>query len=72
MKTEMNFKLIVSLILTGFAVIFIIQNIATVDFRFILWSWHLPLALLMFFLLAIGILVGWMLHSYALHRRRRR
>jgi putative membrane protein len=55
----MNVKLILSLILVGLAVIFIIQNVAVVEIQFLFWTMSMSRALFMFFLLAIGLLTGW-------------
>lgn len=65
----MHTKLVVSLVLAGFAVLFIVQNAAVVDIRFLFWKISMSRSLFMFFMLAIGILVGWMLHSYYLHKK---
>ncbi|MEJ2179943.1 MAG: LapA family protein [Gammaproteobacteria bacterium] len=55
--------------LSGLAVLFIVQNAAIVDIRFLFWKMSMSRALFMFFMLAIGILVGWMLHSFYLHKK---
>ncbi len=65
----MNFKLIVILILTCLAVIFIIQNVEIVEIRFLFWSIKLSRSLLMFFLVAAGIIIGWFLNSFFRHRK---
>ena len=65
----MHTKLVVSLVLAGLAVLFIVQNAAVVDIRFLFWKISMSRALFMFFMLAIGILLGWMLHSYYLHKK---
>ena len=65
----MNYKMLLILILSGLAVLFIIQNVAVVEIQFLFWSTHIPRSLLMFLLIAIGIMIGWFLHSYARHRR---
>jgi uncharacterized integral membrane protein len=67
----MNFKLIFSLILVGLAVLFVIQNVAVVEIQFLLWSFSLSRAFLIFCVLAVGILVGWLMHSYAVHKEKR-
>ena len=63
-----NIKLIVSLLLTGLIVIFVTQNAAVVEIRFLLWELSMSRSLLIFFVLAIGILTGWLLNSYMSHR----
>lgn len=65
----MHIKLIFSLILAGLAVIFVIQNVAVVEISFMTWHISMSRSLLIFFILAIGILIGWLMHSYVIHRR---
>ncbi|MGZ5144594.1 MAG: LapA family protein [Burkholderiales bacterium] len=60
----MHFKLILGLILAGLAVLFVIQNVAVVEVRFLFWGLHMTLSLLIFLLYAGGMIVGWLLHSY--------
>jgi uncharacterized integral membrane protein len=60
----MNIKLIVALVLAGLAVIFIVQNVTVVEVKFLLWSVEISRALLMFLLLAAGIVIGWFLHGH--------
>lgn len=65
----MQTKLIVTLVLVGLAVVFIVQNAAVVDIRFLFWKMSMSRALFMFFMLAVGIVAGWILHSYFLHKK---
>lgn len=67
----MNAKLLVVLVLLGAAVLFIVQNVAMVEIQFLFWSMQMSRSLLMFLLLAIGILIGWFLHAFVKHRRAR-
>jgi len=64
----MNYKMLLILILSGLAVLFIIQNVAVVEIQFLFWATQMPRSLLMFLLLAIGIIIGWFLHGYVRHR----
>lgn len=66
----MQVKLILSLVLAGLAVLFIVQNVAVVEIRFLFWTISMSRALFMFFLLAIGVVVGWSLHSLHVHRKK--
>lgn len=65
----MSFYLMLILALAGFAVVFIIQNVAAVEVNFLLWTLSMSRALLIFFTLAIGFLLGWFLHSYYSYRK---
>ena len=64
----MNIKLTLILVLSGIVLIFVTQNVAAVEVTFLLWSISMSRALLIFFALAIGILIGWFLRSYVEHR----
>ncbi|WP_054033115.1 lipopolysaccharide assembly protein LapA domain-containing protein [Desulfatitalea tepidiphila] len=56
-------KLIIGAILAGLAVVFIIQNVTVMELRFLFWTLSMSGALLMFFILAAGIILGWLLHG---------
>jgi putative membrane protein len=64
-----SIKLIIALILTGVAVVFIVQNAQVGELRFLVWTLAVSQALLLFFTLAIGLLTGWVLHAWFAHRR---
>ena len=68
----MNFKLALLLTLSSLAVIFIVQNVAVVEVSFLYWSASMSSALLVFFTLMTGILLGWFMHSYFLYQKSRR
>jgi len=65
----MNFKLILIIILTSLIVIFITQNVAVVEVSFLFWSVSMSRALLIFFMLVSGFILGWFLHSYLSYRK---
>lgn len=67
----MNLRLILVLILGSLAVIFIAQNVAVVEISFLFWRASLSSALLIFFTLMIGFLLGWFLNSYLLYQKSR-
>lgn len=67
----MHFKLILILVLSALAVVFILQNVTDVEVQFLFWSTQLPRSLLIFLLLTTGFLLGWFLHGYLRFRRRR-
>ena len=66
----MKYKLIISLVLICLIVIFIIQNVAVVEIDFFFWSIAMSRVLLMLILLVVGIIVGWLLKSYSIQRRK--
>jgi uncharacterized integral membrane protein len=67
----MDIKLIVILMLAGLVVLFIIQNVAVVEIRFLFWSIQMSRSLLMFLLLAIGMIIGWFLRDHLKYRKAR-
>lgn len=65
----MNLKLTLILILSIMGVLFIVQNSAVVEIGFLFWRASMSSALLIFFTLMAGFLLGWFLHSYLLYRK---
>ena len=66
---NMNYKLLLILVISGLAVLFIIQNVTVVEIRFLLWSVQMSRSLLIFILLAIGMIIGWVSRGYLQHHR---
>jgi len=67
----MNYKLILILILSGLVLLFTIQNVVVAEIQFLFWSIQMSRSLLIFFLLAVGIIMGWFLHGYFKPRKGR-
>ncbi|MGA2781866.1 MAG: LapA family protein [Smithella sp.] len=65
----MNFKIILVIILSGFALIFLAQNIQVVTVSFLFWEMSMSRAVLIFFTLLIGFIIGWFLNSYLSYRK---
>ncbi len=65
----MNLKLMLILLLSSLVVVFIAQNVAVVEIGFLFWRISMSSALLIFFTLMIGFILGWFLHGYLLHRK---
>jgi lipopolysaccharide assembly protein A len=65
----MNYKLILILILSGLILLFIIQNVVVVEIQFLFRSIQMSRSLLIFFPLAVGMIMGWFLHGYLKRRK---
>ncbi|GAB4347468.1 MAG: hypothetical protein Kow0089_24950 [Desulfobulbaceae bacterium] len=65
----MRAKLVLSLMLAAMVVLFIIQNVTVVEISFLFWTISMSRSLMIFFVLAIGIIIGWLLHGSFVHRR---
>ena len=68
----MNYKMITALILAGLAVVFIVQNVNVVEIKFLFWSIQMSRSLFMFFLLAVGIIVGWIMRGHLIKKKIKR
>lgn len=66
----MNYKIAVGLIIAFFVMIFIVQNVAVVEVRFLFWSIAMSRALLMTILLVAGIVIGWLIGSLGRMKKR--
>lgn len=65
-----SIKSIFSLLLIIAVLIFSIQNIASVEIQFLLWSFSIPRAFLIVILLGIGFIIGMLFYSIAFRRNR--
>lgn len=53
---------LLNLVIVGLVVVFAIQNAATVEVQFLLWSTAMPRVVILFLFFAAGALVGWLAH----------
>lgn len=66
----MNAKLILGVVIIGLVAIFIIQNAAAVSIHFLAWTLSMNGALLFIIILMLGIVVGWLLHTFVIFRKK--
>ena len=67
-----NNRLIAILVLIGLVLLFIFQNVATVEIHFLFWSTSMPRSLMILLILLAGILIGWFLRSYLRYLKKRK
>ncbi|HBH86994.1 MAG TPA: DUF1049 domain-containing protein [Syntrophaceae bacterium] len=65
----MNLTIILMVIVACLALVFTVQNVAAVTVSIFFWDISLSLSLLIFFILAIGFIIGWFLHSFIAYRK---
>lgn len=65
-------NMLIGLVLAGVTILFALQNAEPVEFRFLVWAFSLSRAFVVFIVLAIGMALGWILHSISMHRRTKR
>lgn len=68
----MNVKMYITLTLLLLLVFFTVQNAAVVTVNFLFWKLEISRALLIFFVLIIGVIIGWISHSHMHHIRARK
>lgn len=54
-----QFKLTSVLILIGVIILFAVQNYEVVELQFMFWKLEMSRALLLFFVMAVGVALGW-------------
>jgi uncharacterized integral membrane protein len=69
-RRSLNITLVIVLLIP--AVLFIAQNVTTVEIHFMGWSVLLPLALVMMIALGVGTVIGWSLSRLLRYRKHRR
>lgn len=67
----MNIKLMLMLILSILALVFVAQNLSAIEIRFLFWSASISSSMLIFFTLLPGFLLGWYLNDYLRYRKYR-
>lgn len=55
---KLTFKSILSWALIAFSVLFILQNLVTVEVKFLIWSLSVPRAVLVAVMIGIGFVIG--------------
>ena len=68
----MKVKLVISIILISFMVLFIYLNTGLVSIDYLAGSVDISLALLVLFAFAAGLAIGWLLNSYLRFSRNRK
>ena len=67
----MSFRLILTLVLTVLATVFVLQNTAVVENRFLFWTVAMSRSLLIVVMLVIGMALSWLPHGYIALRRKK-
>ncbi|HQU15273.1 MAG: hypothetical protein B7Z66_09130 [Chromatiales bacterium 21-64-14] len=67
----MNPRLALVFALVTVVLVFVVQNTAVVDIRLFFWTVSLSRALLVFLLLAVGVVMGWLLRAGVGRSRRK-
>lgn len=67
----MSFRLILTVVLAALVVVFVLQNTAVVEIRFLFWTVAMSRALLIVVMLVSGMALNWLLHGYFALRRKK-
>lgn len=68
----MNFKLLAGVVLIALVISFTLQNTEIVNIALLFWSVSMSRAVMIFIVFLVGLISGWLLHSYSRHRKRAR
>ena len=68
----MSFKIGLVAILALIVLIFLAQNIDVVTVKFLFWELPMSRAILLFFSLLTGFIIGWILHSFLSYRKNKK
>jgi uncharacterized integral membrane protein len=60
-REAIMFRNTLFIILIAVVLIFVIQNTQVVEFQFLLWTFSMSRALMLFGTLAVGVIAGWLL-----------
>lgn len=63
--------LIVGIILGAISFIFMVQNLDTVSYNFLVWSISAPRFLVFVVILATGLILGWSIKAFAKKKNRK-
>ncbi len=63
----MNIKLFTTILLISLAAIFVVQNVAVLEFRFLFWKFEISRALMFIFLVLSRVIIGWFQRGHMLH-----
>lgn len=63
MKPANKWKILLSAFLLVLVMVFSVQNATQVEIRFLVWEVAFPRSLLIFLMLLIGMMIGWILRS---------
>ena len=70
-EVDMNYKLVISLLLAAIVGVFIVQNAVAVEIYFLFWKFAMSRALVVLFVLLIGIVIGWLVRGHFIHAKTR-
>ena len=65
----MSYKIGLVAILALIVLIFLAQNFEVVTVNILFWEMSMSRAVLLFFSLLVGFIIGWFLHSYLSYRK---
>lgn len=66
---NINRKIYIGLALLLLVLVFIVQNAVVVEIRWLFWTLTMSRSLMILFVLAIGIAIGWILGSHFSRKR---
>jgi uncharacterized integral membrane protein len=65
-------KFIVGIIIGVLVIIFMVQNVQTVDIQFLTWTFQIQRAIMILIVFIVGIGIGWVVRSIGYRKKRKK
>ena len=65
-------KFIIGIIIGVLVIVFMVQNVETVDIQFLTWTAHLSRALMILIVFVVGIGIGWVIRSIGYRKKKKK
>jgi uncharacterized integral membrane protein len=65
-------KFIVGIIIGVLVIVFMVQNVQTVDIQFLTWTFQIQRAIMILIVFVVGIGIGWVVKSIGYRKKRKK
>lgn len=65
-------KFIIGIIIGVLVIVFMVQNVQTVDIQFLTWTFQIQRAIMILIVFVVGIGIGWVVKSIGYRKKKRR
>jgi len=65
-------KFIIGIIIGVLVIIFMVQNVQTVDIQFLTWTFQIQRAIMILIVFVVGIGIGWVVKSIGYRKKRKK
>ena len=65
-------KFIIGIVIGVFVIVFMVQNVETVDIQFLTWTFQIQRAIMILIVFVVGIGIGWVVKSIGYMKKRKK